>query len=239
MPRSTPASASRDARGLFARVLSDDGPTHVGIVLDRVALGAATRALVEFSLEDAPLFAVGSRVWLGFAGAEQPTGVDSMASVVFRAEDERFRRYEFTFGADAEAVRGLLDRREAERVRPGAGARVQFRARGSHERFEGTLADLSTSGVAVAADVENESALLETDEVEVALFLEPDDAPVLAVGRLVWRRLTDARVHYGVELQGERTPGFGSARERIARYVEACARDSEHAEGAPDLRRAG
>jgi len=205
-------------RELFARILSDGGPTHVGIVRDQVALERSTRALVEFPREDAPFLAVGSRVWVDFAGGSDRA--DSMAKVVFRGESEEFRRYEFTFGPN-EAVQDLLERRQTERIRPGAGARVQFRGRGSYQRHEGRVADLSTAGIALGAELESEEALLEVDEVELALYLDPDGVPVLVMGQLVWRRLVGTEVHYGIEFQASRTPGFGSAQERIDRYVRA------------------
>lgn len=194
----------------FARVMHENGVSHVGVVRERIQHEPETRMLLEFGLDEAPLYALGEMVTINFPGPKNRTG-DTRARVLFRTENKQVRRYELLLATGHDSHNE--ERRRFERQRAETDVHATLRAAGRTSDVAVTVHDITLEGVALHGEPWIDRTLLELDDVELTIDLEDDQAPVKIAGRVVYRRLVDQRAHYGIEF-----------RQSVDRGVESIAR---------------
>lgn len=191
---------------ITAAVRTLDGHAHTAQVLQTDLSGDEFHVDLRF-LGGVPGLSDGEEVVVAFSGARlagRPT-----TRCRFVAGTKGLPRGVARFHVDL-CVRGgiasLAERRGADRVRVATGPLVEVRLCGSSvgTRWEGALADISSTGMRVGFAAGRDPGLQPGQQVDVSFSLEGDPEPFEFGAELQYRRPGGGRVAYGFEF--ERVP---------------------------------
>lgn len=158
---------------------------------------------------------VGETAVLLFSGVEPERTIQITGTVVFQTETKSAIRYEFKLDeAGTRHLNDLVERREAVRVRPAHDepVHVTVRSEEGSSRVEAVIRDMSEKGISILVDPSKESLLYSAWKVRLSLRLPGEDRSTDLVGIVRYRRLADAQIQYGIELDKKETPAPAKAR---------------------------
>ena len=204
---SIPSLSERSPQGRdFARIVEPGGPSHVGVVVQRIEHEPESRVLVEFGRTEAPCFSLGETVQLEFPGTADGGG--TMARIVFRAETERVRRYELQVLMPPTGPRE--DRRHQARQPAATRVHATVRPAGSVGAVGVLVRDASFDGIALSGEPWIDGTLAGTDEVDLSVDMGPGEIPLELRGRIVYRRIEGGELRYGLAFRDNASGGIES-----------------------------
>ena len=202
---------------LLTRKSSPEGEVHdVRFEADGVSL------MVELSLADDPLLALGERVMLVFPRSSLAGQLTASGRVIFARRDESSCSYQFQCGLEARTVlTPAINRREAFRVctNPNAPIDVILGEAAGGARMEALLHDISVTGLSVLVPEENESDLHTLWRLGFSFKLPVVDEVLDFTGTVRYRRLMGSVVFYGIKFNEETTPDFARKQRIIEAYI--------------------
>ncbi|MHC4416380.1 MAG: PilZ domain-containing protein [Planctomycetota bacterium] len=214
-----------EATNLQVSVSTPGSSPSEGRFIDLSASGAGVR----FVAPNRPELAVGQVVDLVFTSEKLRTPLTVAARVQHRAEEEEgSRRYGFRFlqpqQLDAHlppAFREVFNRRKAIRVSPDPYEPVEVGLvpEGSEFPVAVQLQNISAFGLGVSLEADLEPTFAKTTRVGISMRLPDAREPVNLIGDIRYRRLVGARIHYGIDYDGESTEDFARQQEILGKYV--------------------
>lgn len=175
---------------------------------------------VAFERDHAPFLAIGEAVDLHLeVDGQTMTG---HGRVHGRRENEVWLTYRIAFDREGTLqLGGLLNRREAVRVRPTDEDRLWLKLNWTDGESDRLLVhDLSGLGLSVLVNDPLEAKLQSVYSLRFELHLSPEEPPLVLDGTIRSRTLEGTQVSLGIHFEAETTPNFGVVQERIFRFVK-------------------
>ncbi len=166
----------------------------------------------------------GETATLLFSAADPDTSVIVCGKVIFRSENRSSIQYQFELDdTGTRNLTHLAERRRAVRVRvnPIQPVPVILQDIEGGECVEGRMRDVSTNGIAVLLDPQNDPIVSSSWKLSVSVRFPGDNRTVGVVGTVRYRKLAGAAIQYGIEFDWDETPGCAEQRNLLAQYVSS------------------
>lgn len=209
--------------GLELHLSDSEGQAFGGEISDLDAHGVSA----YFDQDAAPSLPIGLSTLINLVSPNLLQPVEVSAMVVGRTEGQKRRRYGFQFQRDMllthDRLRELVNRRGAYRVSPQAGVEIDVHLSSVDEQPRelaiGRLTDISGTGLGLQALADVDTALADSEHVEVSFALPGGSGSTVMLARIVTRMLEARFIRFGLRFDGRRTPGFRAQQKQIFRYV--------------------